>query len=69
MSKLSQAVSSSMISSVEYDTDEKLLSVTFTSGTTVDYEDVPESEYFGLIHAPSVGKYFHSAIKDAYSTR
>ncbi len=51
---------SSMLSSCEYNTDEKELSVQFVGGRIYTYVDVPEECYDGLITAKSAGKYFNS---------
>jgi hypothetical protein len=56
-------VESSAISAVLYDTDTKVLSITFKQGRTYDYFDVPRKEVDNLVKAPSVGKYFNAHIK------
>jgi hypothetical protein len=60
------AVESSVIRSVEYDEDERALFVTFTSGLTYRYADVPEVEYDALLGAASKGVFFNERIKDRY---
>lgn len=60
---LSQNVKSSAIQKISYNTDSKILSVTFQQGATYDYPSVPELEFHNLINAESVGKYFNKYIK------
>ena len=60
------AVASSMINDVDYDAENKTLSVTFSNGRTYRYENVPEDEYANLLGASSVGKYFIANIRDRY---
>lgn len=43
------------------------LSITFKSGRTYKYAEVPEEVYRGLLEASSAGRYFNSVIKDTYS--
>lgn len=42
------------------------LYITFHSGHTYRYDDVPQHVYDGLMSAPSHGKYFHAYIKNVY---
>ena len=42
------------------------LDITFASGRSFTYENVPMSVWEGLRDAPSPGSYFHANIKDAY---
>lgn len=60
-------LSSSNLSSCEYDPASRVLSITFHSGRTYRYADVSEDTYQSLLNAPSAGRYFNSAIKDVYS--
>lgn len=62
-------LSSSNIGSCAYDPDAQQLQVTFTSGATYEYDDVPPAVYAGLLVAPSPGKYFAGVIKGAYRYR
>ena len=62
------SVSSSNLKSVGYDEDEEVLELTFHSGGTYQYSDVPSYIYQGLMNASSKGSYFHSNIKNRYST-
>lgn len=57
-------IQSSMLSSAEYDTEDKELTVTFTGGKKYQYVDVDKSIYDDLASAPSAGKYFNSIKKD-----
>ena len=60
---------SSMISEIEYNSDEKLLTLTFgKGGQKYNYSDVPKQVYEDLLASDSVGKYFLANIRDKYST-
>ena len=61
-----EAVDSSMIASVGYDPDDRILEVEFTSGTIYQYEDVPPEEFMGLMNSDSKGQYMLSNIIDMY---
>lgn len=56
-------VVSTAIRHVRYNTIERILTITFIQGADYDYYDVPEEEYYNLIKAPSIGKYFNKYIK------
>ena len=60
---------SSAIRGVEYDAGVRELYITFTSGTTYTYWDVPPRVYRDLLAAPSKGRYFNEHIRDTYSRR
>jgi len=60
-------VSSSLISSVGYDTAERVLELVLRFGT-YRYYDVPIGVYRELLAAPSKGKYFHRHIAGSFST-
>lgn len=60
MTILQHSFDSAMLSSAEYDTETKELTVTFNGGKSYVYVDVDRSTYIGLIEAPSAGKYFNS---------
>ena len=48
------------------DGDTGTLDITFTSGRTFSYENVPQRVFEALRAAPSPGSYFHQNIKGAY---
>jgi hypothetical protein len=56
-----------MIHAVGYDRKTRLLEVVFNTGHTYCYEDVPPSEYEGLLEAKSKGRYMQDNILDVYS--
>ncbi|MEM7735375.1 MAG: KTSC domain-containing protein [Deinococcota bacterium] len=58
-------VDSSNIASVGYEAN--TLEITFNSGGTYQYKNVPESVFRELLDAPSKGKFFHQHIKNIYS--
>lgn len=60
MTKLNHSFESAMLSTCDYDTEAKELTVTFNNGKAYTYVDVPKSMYDGLIDAQSAGKYFGS---------
>ena len=59
--------SSSNLESGEYDPDEQLLTITFQSGGTYEYTNVPQAIWEGLRKASSPGGYFHRSIKLRFS--
>jgi hypothetical protein len=59
-------VESSMIHAVGYDRKSRTLEVVFASGRIYCYEQVPASEYKGLIEAQSKGQYMKYKIIDMY---
>ncbi len=59
-----QFVTSSMLSSVSYDTETNEMTVTFNNGRSYIYEDVDRMLYENLISATSAGAYFNSIKKD-----
>jgi hypothetical protein len=59
-------VSSSNLSSVGYDKDERILEIEFNSGGVYQYYDVPARIHKELMNASSHGKYFHREIKDNF---
>jgi hypothetical protein len=58
-----EPVSSSLVSSVGYDPDERLLEVELTDGKVYQYTDVPEATYTGLMEADSHGRYFNNHVR------
>jgi len=62
-------VSSSLLKSVGYDSDGRLLEVEFRSLAVYAYWDVPLWAYEGLMTAPSKGRYFDARIRDRYPFR
>jgi hypothetical protein len=60
-------VASSVMSRVEYDDDARELDITFASGKTYRYLEVPPDIHDGLLNAQSKGQFFNEHIKDAFS--
>ena len=58
------AVQSSNIKEVGWEND--TLEISFHGSGTYRAEGVPKSVYDGLVAAKSVGKYFHSNVKNNY---
>ena len=56
-------VQSSMMTRGEYNEELRELDITFTSGKTYRYIDVPEDIYSGLIEATSQGEFFNDYIR------
>lgn len=48
------------------DPEQGTLDITFTSGATFTYENVPQRLFEELRDAPSPGRFYHSNIKDRY---
>ena len=57
---------SSVLKSVEYDTEDNILTLEFHSGKTYHYAEVPLLEYQGLLLAKSPGKYYGERIRRHY---
>lgn len=64
-----QFQNSGMMLAAEYDSETKVLTISFTSGTETSYEDVPGEIFVGLKYAESAGKYFHANIKGKYNVK
>ena len=62
-------LSSSVISRVAYDEEEKALVIWFKETGRYIYSDVPRAIYDGLKKAPSAGRYFNECIKRRYPCR
>ena len=60
---------SSNLAEGSYDGDTKELRLTFHSGSTYIYSEVPASTWEGITSAESAGKYFHQNIKGRYGER
>lgn len=61
------AVKSSTMTFVRYDDDTRALNITFTSGKTYRYTDVPVEVYVNLLDAESKGAFFSDNIKDVFA--
>ena len=61
------AVDSSMMTWVEYSKTAQELDITFGSGKTYTYFDVPPQVYTALMASGSKGTYFREHIDGAYS--
>ena len=66
MPRYTETLNSSAISRAAYDTDTQELELTFTSGYSYTYDNVPETIWDGLIAARSAGSYFASQIRGRY---
>jgi hypothetical protein len=58
---------SSVIVSADYDEAEATLDITFTSGKTYRYFDVPGDVYAALMDAESKGMFFNENIKGVFA--
>ncbi|GAA4313269.1 KTSC domain-containing protein [Compostibacter hankyongensis] len=61
-----EAVNSSVIASVGYDEQNKILEIAFHHGGIYQYSGVPLSIYEGLMSADSLGHYFAENIRNGY---
>jgi hypothetical protein len=59
-------LSSTALAGATYDTEMEELTITFVSGGSYTYNDVPEDIFEGLKNAGSPGRYWHAFIKDQY---
>jgi hypothetical protein len=62
-------VSSTAIRDVQYDDEARSLAITFVSGRTYIYEDVPPSVVAEFIVAESKGAYFNQNVRDQFEFR
>lgn len=60
------ALSSSAISWIEYDEEERSLRISFRYGSTYTLRGVPYEHYEGLLHASSPGRYFNLYLRGKY---
>ena len=60
-------LNSSAIKSASFDEATSVLSLTFKSGKTASYKNVPKSVAEGLISSPSAGRYFNATIRDKFA--
>ncbi len=60
---------SSNIKAVGYDRETREMHVTFHSGATYVYEDVPPDTHAELMDAPSTGGYLNQVVVRQYKTR
>lgn len=65
---LSQPVKlkSSNLESAAYDDDSATLVITFKTGDSYQYENVPRAQYDGMLTAASPGAFFAANIKGRY---
>ena len=61
-----QPVESSNLTAIGYDAERKILAVKFKNGTVYNYSDVPEKTFEELRSSESIGKFFHSRIKNIF---
>jgi hypothetical protein len=61
-----QRVDSSAVVSVGYDKKRRILEVEVDGGAVYQYLDEPAREYFALVSADSVGRYYNQSIKPNY---
>ena len=59
-------VASSLVASVGYVPEYKVLEIEFQDGRSYQYFGVPDRIYKGLMAAESRGRYFNERIRDAY---
>ena len=59
------SVRSSVLRSVGYDQEQRVLEIEFTNGAVYQYFDVPAEVYRGLMAAESHGRYFNQHVRSA----
>jgi hypothetical protein len=59
-------VESSMLRSIGYDADAKILEVEFVNGSVYRYFDVPPAAHERLMNAKSHGSHFNANIRGAF---
>ncbi len=60
------AVVSSAIAQIGYEEMSRRLTVTFTTGKTYTYFDVPKDLHIGFMNSSSKGQFFNTHIRDHY---
>ena len=65
---LRDAVQSSTITSVGYDTDTQTLEIEFKRGGVYQYMEVPKDVYEEFISEGSMGQFFNTFIRDYYTS-
>jgi hypothetical protein len=60
-------IKSENLLAIDYDPQQKVITVTFKGGVIYLYYDVPEKVYRALITAESKGIYFSEHIRDQYA--
>ena len=69
MTKILRAqVRSTALRAVSYDTDAKILTVTFRRGATATYPKVPRAVFDAMIKAPSPGRYYRQVIQARFGS-
>lgn len=58
---------STCVAGATYDTDTKTLTVTYPSGVSYDYLNVPEDVFEDFEDAPSAGQFVNAVIKPTYA--
>lgn len=66
VAETTQFPGSSNLESATYDPEAEVLTITFQSGATYEYLNVPPSVYRGLQGAGSAGEYFSRQIRGRY---
>jgi hypothetical protein len=59
-------VQSTVMTSIRYDNKARALDITFTSGETYRYSDVPRDIYVALLDAESKGEFFNDRVKGVF---
>jgi len=62
-----EAVFSSSVTAIGFDSDLNDLEVKFKSGKTYLYADVPEAVFDNLMDSPSIGQFVNQQIKPVYN--
>jgi len=63
------SVESSVIASLGYSADDRILEVEFRSGRIYQYFEVSAERHQRLMAAESIGRYFNKMIRDRYERR
>lgn len=64
-----QEVVSSQFKKVKYDSESKILIITFNNDKRYEYKDVSQSTFDSLMSADSLGSYFGKHIKGHFDYR
>lgn len=60
---------SSQVEKVKYNSESKVLTVTFKPGKNYEYAEVPQDIFDGLLAAESAGKYLNQFVKPTFKCK
>lgn len=61
-----EITNSSQVTKVGYNEETKILTITFKTGKSYEYYDVPKDIFDSMLTAESIGKYLNQFVKPFY---